>query len=70
MDYDVGYKDGSNDAFSVAQRDVSKLLKAVKNTLAENAHLADGDNCTLKELRDAYADLRKLHAWRIEKWVG
>jgi len=33
------------------QRD--QLLAAVRITLAENGHLADGDNCTLRVLRDA-----------------
>lgn len=27
---------------------------AARQTLDENLHLADGDNCTLKDLRDAY----------------
>ncbi|MFZ2524432.1 MAG: hypothetical protein WAW87_03865 [Candidatus Ferrigenium altingense] len=35
------------------QRD--DLLSAAKQTLDENGHLADGDNCTLKVLRDAVA---------------
>ena len=31
------------------------LKNAVDETLEENRHLADGDNCTLKKLKDAYA---------------
>jgi hypothetical protein len=31
------------------------LKNAVDETLEENCHLADGDNCTLKKLKDAYA---------------
>jgi endo-1,4-beta-mannosidase len=44
-------------AYKAGQRDGKKqfdeLLEAAQKTLRENAHLADGDNCTLKELRDA-----------------
>jgi len=31
---------------------LENLRKAVKITLKENCHLADGDNCTLKILKD------------------
>jgi hypothetical protein len=31
------------------------LRNAVAETLEENCHLADGDQCTLKKLKDAYA---------------
>ena len=30
------------------------IEQAVAKTLEENGHLADGDVCTLKDLRDAY----------------
>jgi hypothetical protein len=49
------------DAVQLAQRakDISpklgKLLYAARNTLVENLHLTDGDDCTLRELRDAVA---------------
>jgi hypothetical protein len=36
-----------------AQRD--GLISAIQQTLAENGHLADGDVCTLKGLKDALA---------------
>lgn len=32
-----------------------ELKTAVADTLEENRHLADGDQCTLKKLKDAYA---------------
>lgn len=32
-----------------------ELKTAVADTLEENRHLADGDDCTLKRLKDAYA---------------
>ena len=32
---------------------IKKLEKAIRNTLQENGHLADGDNCTLFELKQA-----------------
>lgn len=31
-----------------------ELSNAVYDTLEENRHLADGDNCTLKKLKDAF----------------
>lgn len=33
-----------------------KLRTAIKKTLDENGHLADGDNCTLIELKRAIGD--------------
>jgi len=36
------------------------LLEAVDKTLKGNAHLCDGDNCTLKDLRDTYHEVRHL----------
>ncbi len=42
--------------------------RAIRLTLKENAHLADGDNCTLIELKRALLDhatcgtIRSLHA--------
>lgn len=35
-----------------------RLADAVAKTLADNAHLADGDQCTLRELREALAEWR------------
>lgn len=32
---------------------IESLVFAIKTTLAENAHLADGDVCTLKLLKEA-----------------
>jgi hypothetical protein len=32
-----------------------ELKNAIAETLEENRHLADGDQCTLKKLKDAYA---------------
>jgi len=29
---------------------IERLAKAIKQTIAENLHLADGDNCTLRHL--------------------
>ena len=37
----------------VLQQRIRTLQRAIANTLSENAHLADGDNCTLKTLKDA-----------------
>jgi hypothetical protein len=35
-------------------RELALLAQAVRETLDENLHLADGKNCTLRTLRDAY----------------
>lgn len=32
---------------------IEELVRAAHQTIEENGHLADGDNCTLKALRDA-----------------
>ena len=39
-------------AASDAER-VKKLVAAAKKTIEDNGHLADGDNCTLYDLREA-----------------
>lgn len=36
-----------------ARRERDKLVSAIFQTLEENGHLADGDVCTLKVLKDA-----------------
>lgn len=36
-----------------------ELKTAVADTLEENCHLADGDQCTLKKLKDAYAKAKQ-----------
>ena len=36
-----------------------ELKTAVADTLDENCHLADGDQCTLKKLKDAYAKAQR-----------
>ncbi len=35
-----------------AAREISRLRAAIKQTLDENGHLADGDNCTLIVLKN------------------
>lgn len=35
--------------------EIERLNEAIRLTLQENAHLADGDNCTLLRLKRAYA---------------
>lgn len=37
----------------VARRERDELAAAIRQTLDENGHLADGDVCTLKALKDA-----------------
>jgi hypothetical protein len=34
-------------------KSIAEMREAIYLTLAENAHLADGDDCTLKRLKDA-----------------
>lgn len=36
----------------VESRHYFRLLKGVKDFIESNSHLADGDNCTLKPLKD------------------
>lgn len=43
------------DQFEAVIRQRDELLAAATQTLEENGHLADGDNCTLKVLKDAVA---------------
>ena len=35
------------------ERERNRLRQAIRETLMENLHLADGDICTLKRLKDA-----------------
>ena len=37
------------------ERERNDLLETIRETLRENPHLADGDHCTLKKLKDASA---------------
>lgn len=36
-----------------AEEKIEQLTEAIHQTLMENLHLADGDDCTLKRLKDA-----------------
>lgn len=36
-----------------------EMKDAVVATISENGHLADGDQCTLKKLKDAYVKLKE-----------
>ena len=42
--------------------EIARLRSAIKNTIESNLHLADGDNCTLIELKRAinYDEAKKL----------
>lgn len=44
---------GSVDVAEILSAEVENLRSAIRNTLNENAHLADGDVCTLSELKSA-----------------
>lgn len=35
-------------------KELALVVQAARDTLDENKHLADGENCTLRTLRDAY----------------
>ena len=39
-----------------AAEEISRLRAAIKQTLDENGHLADGDNCTLIVLKNVIKD--------------
>lgn len=41
-----------------ARRERDELAAAIRQTLDENGHLADGDVCTLKVLKDALSFVR------------
>ena len=43
------------EALLFARRERDDLMAAIRQTLEENKHLADGDDCTLKVLKDAFA---------------
>lgn len=55
--YGVGYKDGAWDGYKLAKSDMRPLLDAAIKTLQDNLHLCDGDNCTMKSLRDAVSKI-------------
>jgi hypothetical protein len=42
-------------AFKKAQADAIRFRAAIERTIAENAHLADGDDCALALLKQAIA---------------
>ena len=44
---------GLNLDLHLAKEDLADLREQVRLTIMENLHLADGDNCTLKRLKDA-----------------
>lgn len=44
----------------------NKLRNAIRDTIMENLHLADGDVCTLKRLKDAIGfELPPENAWAV-----
>lgn len=45
--------DGISGELIAARRERDELAAAIRQTLDENGHLADGDVCTLKVLKDA-----------------
>jgi len=47
--------------YSTLEQQLAELLAAAKQTIEENWHLADGNNCTLKVLREA---VYKIEGWK------
>jgi hypothetical protein len=43
----------ADDALKYAAIEIAELRHQIRETIRENLHLADGDNCTLKLLKDA-----------------
>ena len=43
-----------------AKREIERLQDAIRQTLDENRHLADGENCTLLVLKRALPDNAKI----------
>lgn len=46
-----GYGYGSVDVAEILSAEIVRLRSAIQQTLDENGHLADGDNCTLIALK-------------------
>ena len=42
----------ADDRIASQQREIDELKSAIRETLIENANLADGDNCTLIKLKN------------------
>lgn len=52
---DIESADGvANAAILEASHRLLELHTAIETVLLENLHLADGDDCTLKDLKDSY----------------
>jgi hypothetical protein len=49
----AGINVGLNLDLHLAKEDLADLREQVRLTIMENLHLADGDNCTLKRLKEA-----------------
>lgn len=45
-----------------AKREIERLQDAIRQTLDENRHLADGENCTLLVLKQALPDNAEITA--------
>ena len=47
--------------YEVELKAYQEVAEAARRTLADNAHLADGDQCTLRELRGAVDALKEWY---------
>ena len=56
-DYERGYGKLSKKEF-VESKHYFRLKKAITDFIEDNRHLADGDNCTLKPLKDIILSTR------------
>jgi hypothetical protein len=45
--------EANHDRLDAVEREIKAMRAAIQETLMENLHLADGDVCTLKRLKDA-----------------
>lgn len=54
-----GFINGYSACLRAMRSDYFRLLTAVRLTLREQSHLADGDNCTLWRLKQAMRQRRK-----------
>jgi hypothetical protein len=57
-DFHTHYEEAANEILKLRQqltKPTDAVIKAARKTLEENSHLADGDVCTLFELREAIA---------------
>jgi len=57
MTHDLTHSLACGRCLTEAERKLAVAREAIQQTIAENGHLADGDVCTLKSLKEALAQI-------------